>query len=69
MKYVMKLRADEILKACKGELVKGSITEREFTFSTDTRSIKPGDIYIPLKGEKFDGENFIAKALEAGASG
>ena len=37
--------------------------------STDTRTIKKGDFYLPLKGENFDGEKFIDKALEAGAIG
>lgn len=35
--------------------------------STDTRTIKKGDFYLPLKGEKFDGEKFIAQAVESGA--
>lgn len=38
-------------------------------FSTDTRTIKKGDFYIPLKGENFDGEKFIDKAIENGAVG
>lgn len=38
-------------------------------FSTDTRTIKRGDFYIPLKGEKFNGEDFIEKAVELGAVG
>ena len=38
-------------------------------FSTDTRTIKNGDIYLPLKGENFDGENFIEDALNKGAIG
>ena len=38
-------------------------------FSTDTRTIKSGDFYIPLKGEKFDGEKFIDNALKSGAIG
>lgn len=37
--------------------------------STDTRTIQKGDFYIPLKGENFDGEKFIDKAIEAGAVG
>lgn len=41
----------------------------KFTLSTDTRSIKSGEIYLPLKGENFDGEDFIDKALDAGAIG
>ena len=65
----MKLTLEEILRACEGELVKGVKDETAYTFSTDTRSIKHGDIYIPLKGAKFDGENFIDKAVQAGASG
>ncbi len=38
-------------------------------FSTDTRTIKHGDFYIPLKGEKFDGEKFIEQAIASGATG
>lgn len=38
-------------------------------FSTDTRTISKGDVYIALKGANFDGENFIDKAIEAGAIG
>ena len=37
--------------------------------STDTRTIKEGDFYLPLKGAAFDGEKFIAQAFEKGAIG
>jgi UDP-N-acetylmuramoyl-tripeptide--D-alanyl-D-alanine ligase len=37
--------------------------------STDSRSIKPGDLFIALRGEKFDGGNFAAQALQQGAAG
>lgn len=36
--------------------------------STDTRDIQAGDHYLALIGEKFDGHNFIAEALEKGAA-
>lgn len=36
--------------------------------STDTRSVHPGDLFIPLRGERFDGHDYIAQALEAGAA-
>lgn len=36
--------------------------------TTDTRSIKPGDIFFALKGENFDGNEFAFKAIEQGAS-
>lgn len=37
--------------------------------STDTRTIKDGDFYLPLKGANFDGEKFIDNAIESGAIG
>jgi len=39
-----------------------------YRFNKDTRTIKPGDIYIGLRGEKFDGNKFAAEAFERGAA-
>ena len=36
---------------------------------TDSRSVQPGSLFIPWKGERFDGHNFIDAALSAGAAG
>jgi UDP-N-acetylmuramoyl-tripeptide--D-alanyl-D-alanine ligase len=36
-------------------------------YSIDTRTLRPGDIYIPVKGARFDGHDFIAEALRKGA--
>ena len=38
------------------------------SISTDSRNIKPGDIFFALKGENFDGNEFVFKAIEQGAS-
>ena len=35
--------------------------------SYDTRTIEKGDIFFPLKGENFDGHDFIPHAFEGGA--
>ena len=35
---------------------------------TDTRKLQPGDIYFALKGENFNGNRFVQKAIEAGAA-
>src|SRR6185312_4439865 len=35
---------------------------------TDTRKLKPGDIFFALKGPSFNGNTFARKALDAGAS-
>lgn len=37
--------------------------------SIDSRTIQPGQFFIPLKGENFDGHEFVAAAVEKGASG
>ena len=36
--------------------------------TTDSREVKPGCIFVAFPGEKFDGHNFAAKALEDGAA-
>lgn len=38
------------------------------SISTDTRRLKPGDLYFALKGGNFDGNTFAAQALATGAS-
>lgn len=35
--------------------------------STDTRSLKPGDLFLALRGENFDGHRFIPQAVAQGA--
>ena len=37
--------------------------------STDSRKIEPGYLFIPLKGETYDGHRFIQQALDSGAAG
>jgi UDP-N-acetylmuramoyl-tripeptide--D-alanyl-D-alanine ligase len=42
--------------------------ELRFTgVSTDTRTIAPGDLYVALRGERFDGHAFVSAAQQAGA--
>ncbi|MCP9916222.1 UDP-N-acetylmuramoyl-tripeptide--D-alanyl-D-alanine ligase [Cyanobium sp. ATX 6F1] len=35
--------------------------------TTDSRSLQPGSLFVPLVGERFDGHRFLAQALERGA--
>jgi UDP-N-acetylmuramoyl-tripeptide--D-alanyl-D-alanine ligase len=37
--------------------------------SIDSRTIKPGDLFVAIKGEARDGHEFVAKALAQGAAG
>ena len=36
---------------------------------TDSRKIAPGCLFLPWVGERFDGHDFIDRALDAGAAG
>ena len=37
------------------------------TVNTDTRNIRSGDLFVALKGERFDAHAFVAEAAKAGA--
>jgi UDP-N-acetylmuramoyl-tripeptide--D-alanyl-D-alanine ligase len=39
------------------------------TYSTDTRTLKPGEHFVAIRGERFDGHDFVAEALDKGAAG
>jgi UDP-N-acetylmuramoyl-tripeptide--D-alanyl-D-alanine ligase len=63
------IRCGEIVKAAGGTLICGSVDAGFGNISTDSRKIAEGDLFIPIVGERFDGHNFIYKALEQGAAG
>jgi UDP-N-acetylmuramoyl-tripeptide--D-alanyl-D-alanine ligase len=54
------------------QAVHGELQGADATFtgvSTDTRTIKAGDLFVALVGPNFDGHNFVAQAANAGAVG
>ena len=40
-----------------------------YSISTDSRQAGEGNVYLALKGERFDGHSFVAAAAEAGSPG
>ena len=61
------MNIEDILKVTCGTLLIGSKELECENFSKDTRTIQKGDIYIGIKGEKFDGNAFWKQALDNGA--
>ena len=59
----------KILKSTGGTLIFGSADEGVLSISTDSREIGDKCLYIPIKGEKFDGHTFLEGALKNGAEG
>ncbi|MFC1560095.1 UDP-N-acetylmuramoyl-tripeptide--D-alanyl-D-alanine ligase [Candidatus Margulisiibacteriota bacterium] len=60
---------EEILKATKGKLLSNGKKNRAKSVSTDSRTIKPGTLFVPLIGKNYDGHKFIPVALKKGAVG
>ncbi len=58
----------ELINITNAQVLKNDFKDELLNISTDTRTIKVNDIYLPLKGENFDGENFIENALNSGAN-
>ncbi|PTX51239.1 UDP-N-acetylmuramoyl-tripeptide--D-alanyl-D-alanine ligase [Melghirimyces profundicolus] len=60
----------EIKDAVNGKLI-GGVSDGTLLVdgvSTDTRTLKENQLYIPLKGERFDGHDFLDAAAEKGAA-
>ena len=59
----------EVLQALPQAKVLQKQGDKFDNITTDTRKITPGALFVALKGERFNGEDFAAKAVEAGAAG
>ncbi|MDE2221869.1 MAG: UDP-N-acetylmuramoyl-tripeptide--D-alanyl-D-alanine ligase [Candidatus Omnitrophica bacterium] len=56
----------EILKAVKGDLLQGPARGRCVSVSIDSRHVKKGQLFIAIKGEVFDGHDFIDQVTARG---
>jgi len=63
------LAGHEILKATGGTLIRGSADRMFHGVSTDSRDMSEGNLFVPLKGERFDGHDFLGAAVRGGAVG
>ncbi len=63
------LSAEEILKATGGTPLRGGTDWSCRGISTDTRTLRPGNLFIALAGENFDGHDCLAAAAQKGAAG
>ncbi len=64
---MFKWNTNNIIDATGGTDVNGYNWIHSSNISTDTRSIKKGDLFIALKGKNFDGHNFLHEAFLKGA--
>jgi len=64
----LSLTMADIAAAVEGCVVAGDPAALARTFTTDTRALRDGDVFVALAGPRFDGNAFAAEALRAGAA-
>ncbi len=52
----------EISSAIDGRILLGENETEIYGVSTDTRIISKGDLFIALRGDKYDGNSFLSEA-------
>ena len=61
------MKVKDIVKITNGKILCGDEKIPCNHFVRDSREIKEGDVYIALKGERFDGNDFCQSAIDNGA--
>lgn len=64
----MRLTIERAVSATGGQLLDGGAAPDDLHISTDTRSIRPGDAFVALRGERFDGHAYTGEAVRRGAA-
>ena len=54
-------------ESCNGQLVAGQRSARVSRVCTDSRLARPGDLFIAIRGDRFDGHAYLTDALGQGA--
>src|SRR5438477_11478230 len=63
------LTLSQVAQFAEASLSSGDGTAVINKVSTDSRTIKPGELFVALRGENFEGHDFIEAAAKAGATG
>ena len=63
------LALSKIVQLAGASLSSGDETVVIDKIGTDSRTIKPGELFVALRGENFDGHDFVEAAAKSGATG
>src|SRR5260370_18282198 len=61
-------KEQEIIQATGGTKLGAAGQSSYESICTDSRALSPGCLFIALKGERFDGHEFVAEAARRGAA-
>jgi UDP-N-acetylmuramoyl-tripeptide--D-alanyl-D-alanine ligase len=62
------IHINDVIKAVRGQLVQGSSNIGINGVSIDSRTIKPGDLFLAFPGERVDGHDFLEQVFDQGAA-
>ena len=51
-----------------GHLMQNGASVEFQGISTDSRTVQPGDLFVPLRGDKYDGHDYLTQAIQRGAA-
>jgi UDP-N-acetylmuramoyl-tripeptide--D-alanyl-D-alanine ligase len=67
---MIELSVEEIARVTGGDVESGLSDIATFTtISTDSRTVKPGELFIALRGQNYDGHDFLTSVIDKGAMG
>lgn len=66
---LLPLTAADVATATGGRIVAGDAAREIGRISIDSRTVAAGDFFIAIRGERFDGHQFVGSAFTAGAIG
>ena len=65
----MQLTGAAMAEATGGRVIGGDPGRPATGFSIDSRTLAPADVFIAIRGPRFDGHDFVEAAMKAGAGG
>lgn len=64
----MNLEVQKVAQITGGQVLPPGARATVSGVSTDSRTLRPGDLFVPLRGERYDGHDYLAQAVEHGAA-
>ena len=58
-----------VAAVCDAKIISGAVETKVRNVCTDSRSVKPGDLFFAIRGDKFDGHDYVADVAAKGAAG
>jgi UDP-N-acetylmuramoyl-tripeptide--D-alanyl-D-alanine ligase len=66
---VLSWELDAVVRASGAEVVRRGTATRFTTVATDSRALAGGELFVALRGPRYDAHHFLAEAVAAGATG